>query len=126
MSHYPHVHSMFILKCALKLVLKNILYYDARSEKHQIRKFKSGGLRERHVVASWKRGNHLTPGKDPVRIIQEAGWAPGPVWIGAKNLIPTGIRSPDLSARSESLYRLSYPGPLVCRCFRKIAKSGCY
>jgi len=27
---------MFILKCALKLVLKNILYYDARSEKHQI------------------------------------------------------------------------------------------
>ena len=27
---------MFILKCALKLVLQNILYYDARSEKHQI------------------------------------------------------------------------------------------
>ena len=26
---------MFILKCALKLVLKNILYYDARSEKHE-------------------------------------------------------------------------------------------
>ena len=26
---------MFILKCALKLVLKNILYYDARSKKHQ-------------------------------------------------------------------------------------------
>jgi len=26
---------MFILKCALNLVLKNILYYDARSEKHQ-------------------------------------------------------------------------------------------
>jgi hypothetical protein len=23
---------------------------------------------------------------------------------------PTGIRSPDLPARSESLYRLSYPG----------------
>ena len=27
---------MFVLKCALKLVLKNILYYNARSEKHQI------------------------------------------------------------------------------------------
>jgi hypothetical protein len=25
---------------------------------------------------------------------------------------PTGIRSPDLPARSESLYRLSYPGSL--------------
>ena len=24
---------------------------------------------------------------------------------------PTGIRSPDRPARSESLYRLSYPGP---------------
>ena len=24
---------------------------------------------------------------------------------------PTGIRSPDLPARSESLYRLSYPAP---------------
>jgi hypothetical protein len=26
---------------------------------------------------------------------------------------PTGIRSPDRPVRSESLYRLSYPGPLV-------------
>jgi hypothetical protein len=53
----------------------------------------------------------FTPGKDPVPIVQEAGWAPGPVWIVAENLAPTGIRSPDLPARSESLYRLSYPGP---------------
>jgi hypothetical protein len=28
-----------------------------------------------------------------------------------KNLANTGIRSPDLPARSESIYRLSYPGP---------------
>jgi hypothetical protein len=26
---------------------------------------------------------------------------------------PTGIRSPDHPARSESLYRLSYPGPIM-------------
>ena len=51
------------------------------------------------------------PGKDPVPIVQEAGWAPGPVWIGAENLAHTGTRFPDLPARSESLYRLSYPGP---------------
>ena len=50
----------------------------------------------------------FTPGKDPVPIVQEAGWAPGPVWKGAKNLAPTGIRSPDGPARSQSLYRLSY------------------
>jgi hypothetical protein len=37
------------------------------------------------------------------------GWvAPGPVWTGAKNLAPNGIRSPDCPARSESPYRMSY------------------
>ena len=51
----------------------------------------------------------FTPGKDPVPIVQEAGWAPGPVWTGAENLAPTGIRSPDRPARSQSLYRLRYP-----------------
>jgi hypothetical protein len=60
----------------------------------------------------------FTPGKDSVPIVQEAGWAPGLVWIGAKNLAPTGIRFPDLPARSESLYRLRYPGSsqsLTCK-----------
>jgi len=31
------------------------------------------------------------PGKDPVPIVQEAGWAPGPVWTGAENLAPPGL-----------------------------------
>jgi hypothetical protein len=39
------------------------------------------------------------------------GWTPEPVWTGAESLATIGIRSPDCSARSESLYRLSYPGP---------------
>jgi len=30
----------------------------------------------------------FTPGKDPVPIVQEAGWAPGPVWTGAIYLAP--------------------------------------
>ena len=51
----------------------------------------------------------FTPGKDPVPIVQEAGWAPGPVWTGAENLVPTGIRSPDHPARGQSLYWLRYP-----------------
>jgi hypothetical protein len=50
-----------------------------------------------------------TPGKDPVPIVQEAVWAPGPVWTGAENLTLIGIRSPDHPALSQSLYRLSYP-----------------
>ena len=49
------------------------------------------------------------PGKDPVPIVQEAGWAPGPVWTGAEILAPTGIRSPELPTHSQSLYRLRYP-----------------
>jgi hypothetical protein len=36
---------------------------------------------------------HLTPGKEPVPIVQEVGWASGQVWTGADNLAPTGIRS---------------------------------
>ena len=35
----------------------------------------------------------FTPGKDPVPIVQEAGWAPGPVWTGEENLASKGIRS---------------------------------
>jgi hypothetical protein len=57
-----------------------------------------------------------TPGKHPVPIVQEAEWAPGPIWTGAEYLTPTGIRFPDRPARSQSLYRLSYRahlGPLV-------------
>ena len=56
---------------------------------------------QRHAPAA------LYPGKDPVPIVHEAGWAPGPVWTGEENLDP-GIRSQDRSARSQSLYRLSY------------------
>jgi hypothetical protein len=41
------------------------------------------------------------------------GWGtPGQVWTGAENFAPTRIRSTNRPARSESLYRLSYPGSL--------------
>ena len=50
--------------------------------------------------------------KDTLPTVPEAGWPLGPVWTGMGNLAPpTGIRSPDSPARSESLYRLSYRGP---------------
>ena len=42
---------------------------------------------------------HYPLGKHSVPIVQEVGWAPGPVWKGAGNLVPTGIRSPDRPAR---------------------------
>jgi hypothetical protein len=52
--------------------------------------------------------------RNQVPILQEAWWAPWPVWTDAENLAPTGIRSPDRSGRSESLYWLRYPGPCMC------------
>jgi hypothetical protein len=51
----------------------------------------------------------FTPRKDPVPIVQEAGWAPGPVWMGVENLAPHQDMIPRLSSPSQSLYRLSYP-----------------
>jgi len=50
----------------------------------------------------------FTPRKDSVPIAQTAGWAPGPVWTGAENLAPTGIRFADCPASIQPLYRLSY------------------
>ena len=55
----------------------------------------------------------FTPEKDPVPIVQKAGCIPGPVWTGAENFGPTGIRSPDRPACSQSLYRLRYPAHIV-------------
>ena len=54
-------------------------------------------------VWSTPRLGRFTPGKDPVPIVQEAGWAPGPVWKSTENLVRTGLRTPDRPARSRSL-----------------------
>jgi hypothetical protein len=50
--------------------------------------------------------------RELIHILLEAGWAPGPIWTVAENLVPSGILRPDRPAHSESLYRLSYPDPL--------------
>jgi len=49
----------------------------------------------------------FTHRKDPVPIVQEAGWAPGLVWR-AENLVATGIRSRTVQPVAQSLYWLSY------------------
>ena len=51
---------------------------------------------------------HFTPGKDPVPILQEVGWAPCPVLMGVKSR-PHRDSTLDRPAPSQSLYRLSYP-----------------
>ena len=54
----------------------------------------------------------FTPGKDLVPIVQEAGWAPGPVWTGGKSR-PHQDSILHHPAHSQSLYRLSYPALTV-------------
>jgi len=68
--------------------------------------FHGRGIRRGWVVSSTPRP-HFAPGKEPVPILQEAGWAPGPVWTGGKSR-PHRDSIPDRPARSQSLYRLSY------------------
>jgi hypothetical protein len=58
----------------------------------------------------WSAAN--PPVKDPVPILQETGWAPRPVWTGGKSR-PHWDSIPDRSARSQLLYRLSYPAHLI-------------
>jgi len=43
-----------------------------------------------------------TPGKDPLPIVQEAGWATGPVWTRGKSL-PQRDSIPGCPARSQSI-----------------------
>ena len=68
--------------------------------------FHDRGTRREWVVSSTPRP-HFTPGKDPVPNLQEAGWAPGPVWTGRKSR-PHRDWIPDRPSRSQSLHRLSY------------------
>jgi len=78
--------------------------------------FHERGTRRGWVVSSTPRP-HFTPRKDPVPILQEAGWTPGSVWMGGKSRTHRDS-IPDRPANSQSLYRLSYPAHiysfLVC------------
>ena len=54
----------------------------------------------------------FTPRKDPVPIVQEAGWALGPVWIGTENFTLHRGSIPGPSSPYLSRYTvLSYTGP---------------
>ena len=54
---------------------------------------------------------HFTPEKDPVPILQEAGWALGPVWTGGKSH-PHRDSIPDRLARSSVAIPIELTGPL--------------
>ena len=54
---------------------------------------------------------HFTPMKDPVPILEEAGWAPEPVWTGGKSR-PHLDSIPDRPARSSVAIPTELPGTL--------------
>ena len=69
--------------------------------------FHDRGTRSGWVVSSTPRPL-FTSGEDQVPNLQEAGWAPGPVWTDGK-FHPHRDSISDRPARSQSLYQLSYP-----------------
>jgi len=85
--------------------------------------FHDRGTRRGWVVSSTPRP-HFIPGKDSVPILQEAGWAPGPIWTGRKSR-PHRDSIPDRPARSQSLYRLSYRVHCYLRIYPKFKTSQC-
>ena len=55
---------------------------------------------------------HFTPGKEPVPILQEAGWAPGPVCAGGKSC-PYRDSIPHRPARISVAIPTVLPGPPI-------------
>ena len=51
----------------------------------------------------------FTPRKAPIPILQEDGWFSMSVWMVTKNVVHTGIRSPNRPPPNESLFRLHHP-----------------
>ena len=69
------------------------------------------GTRRGWVVSSTSRP-YFTPGRDPVPVLQEAGWAPGPVWTGGKSCSHRDS-IPDRPARSSVAIPTELPGPHI-------------
>jgi len=65
------------------------------------------GIRRGCVVSSTPRPQ-FTPGKEPIPILQEAGWPQGRPGQAVESR-PCRDSIPDSPARSQSLHRLSYP-----------------
>jgi len=106
-------------------VLITVVSYDKKVKKVKWSRYRPGvaqmvgrgiallfhdvGTRRGWVVSSmpWP---HFTPGRDPVPILQEAGWVPGPVWKDGKSCPHQGSIS-DCPAFSQSI-PTELPGPL--------------
>ena len=55
--------------------------------------------------------------RNPVPIAQDAGWSSKTVCMSQKNFAPTGVRTPDCPASSQSLNCLRYRGCLTIHAY---------
>jgi len=109
-QNLPHRNFMLLTPCKVKVKVKWSPYRPGVAQgvgRVIALLFHNRGTRRGWVVISTPRP-HFTLGKDPVPIVQEAGWAPGPVWTGGKSRLHRDS-IPDRPGRSQSLHRLSYP-----------------
>jgi len=76
--------------------------------------FHNPGTRMGGGASSTLRPNFTPPPrrKDASPIVEEAGWAPGPVWTGGKSR-PHRDSILDRPACSQLLHRLSYPAHFI-------------
>jgi hypothetical protein len=81
----------------------------------------SGGIAQLFLNLGTRRGcvvsitplSPLPPGKDPVPIVQEVGWAPDSVWIGAENLTPPGFDPQTFQPVASRYTDYAIPAPNV-------------
>jgi hypothetical protein len=76
----------------------------------------------------WVCGQHHAPaaftsGKDPVLIVQGAGWDPEPVWIGAENLAPPGFDPRTFQDVPSRYTDYAIPAPSLCLDYLKMVAS---
>ena len=71
---------------------------------------------QRHAPAAF------TSGKDPVPIVQEAGWAPGPVWKYAENLASPGFNPRTFQPVASRYTDYAIPAPISVSDVSKIWK----
>ena len=73
----------------------------------------SGGIAQLFLnLGTASRPGRLYPGKD---IVQEAGWAPEPVWTGAENLDPPGFDPQTFQAVASRYTDRAIPAPYNTR-----------
>ena len=108
---YSTARQVKVVKCTLVQALRLIRSRTAHRGSRGIPPpFHDHGTRRRWGVNVTSRPL-FTPGKNPVPIVQEAGWAPGPDWTGAENLARKRDSIPRPSSSKPVAIMTTLPGP---------------